>query len=375
MKTLFLLFLTSVLCTGCNSDVEKTAKQNTLNLSIIEDPHSLDPRIVRMIRDLSLVKQLFDGLTRIDRNGDPQPAVAEMIEISEDGLTYTFHLRDVKWSNGDPVLASDFVYAWSTVLSPDFPTDYAHMLYPIKNGKLIKEGKCALDSLGARACDDKTLVVQLENPTPYFLELLAFPTSFPVSARVATKDSKWALPPGDRFVSNGPFSIATWMPDNTLVLKKSETYWEKEQVKLDGICLSVIPDNTTESYLYEKGELDWLGQPLSNNISSELLSELKKSGQLNSYSVAGTYWLKYNTGRLPFNDKTIRQAFAYAISREKIISHILRGSQKSAQGVLPPCMSLQSPLFEDENIPLAQKLFKEYLDQKGLTPESFPELS
>lgn len=376
MKSFLSLSLLALLCFGCNKTEKTTLKPNSLTLNVTEDPHSLDPRIVRTLKDLTVVKQLFDGLMRTDATGKPQGAIAESVEISEDGMTYTFHLRDAKWTNGDPVTAHDFVYAWSTVLSPDFPTDYAHMLFPIKNAKSVKEGKCALDTLGVKASDEKTLVVGLENPTPYFLELVSFPTSFPIHSKIASKDNSWALPPGHNFVSNGPFSISEWSPDNKLELKKSTTYWEQEKVHLEGLSFIVVGDTNTESYLYEKGELDWLGQPLSGNISTELLAKLKKENKLNSYPVAGTFWLKYNTQRAPFNDKLARQAFAYAIHRDKIIEHILRGGQQSAQEILPPSMAVQkNPLFEDGNLPLAQKLFEEYLAQKGLTRETFPKVT
>lgn len=335
-------------------------------LNMTEDPLSLDPRMVRTIKDLTIQKLLFEGLMRMDREGRPLPALAETVEISDDKLYYTFHLRDAKWTNGDPVLASDFIYAWHSLLDPKFPTDCAHMLFPIKNAKQIKEGKYTQDSLGAFAKDDQTLIVELENPTPYFLELLSLPITFPIHPKIASKD---------QFVSNGPFRLEKWTPETTFELKKNETYWEKEKVFLEGVVLSVVADNTTESLLYEKGELDWLGQPLSTNISTELLAQLRENNKLHSYPVAGTFWLKYNTLKAPFDNVKLRQALSYAISREKLITHILRGAQQVAREVLPPSIALNDALFEDHNVDLSQKLLKEYLAEKNLTAETMPEIT
>jgi oligopeptide transport system substrate-binding protein len=370
MKKLSFLFLTalSVVVAGCtckDSTPDTTEKSShRLNLNIAEDPQTLDPRVVRNLRDLSLAMQLFEGLTRVDSSGHPIPAAAEKIETSADGLTYTFVLRPSKWTNEDAVTAFDFEYSWKKVLDPNFPTDYAHMLYPIQNAQEAKLGKCPLSEVGVRAQDERTLQVTLKNPTPYFLELTAFPTLFAVNKRVDEMDAKWALPrtSASTFVSNGPFTLADWKPSEIVVLKKSPTYWENGSVNLDEIVFSVIPDNMTESYLYEKGELDWLGQPLSSNISTELLHKLKAAGKLNSYSVAGTYWLKYNTKKAPFNDVRMRKAFAYAISRKQIKEHILQGNQQIASGVLPPSMTLKTEdLFIDDNTQLAKELFASYL--------------
>ncbi len=374
MKFLFSFLLCAALCSSCSKQQEK-CDINSLSLNVLEHPPTLDPRCVRMLRDITVVKQLFDGLMRQDTQGKPQPACAETYEISQDGLTYTFHLRDTLWTNGEPVTANDFLAAWQQLLSPDFPTDYAHILYPIKNAKLVKLGKCPVEQLGAEVKDPKTLVVHLENPTPYFLELVSFPTSFPIPSKVALADDKWAYPPGDKFVCNGPFALSKWLPEETLEMKKNDSYWDKEKVMLEGLSISVCPDNNTESFLYAKGELDWLGQPLSNSISTEMISALRSEGKLCSYPVAGTFWLKFNTQKAPFDDPMLRQAFSLAICREDLITHILRGGQQSAQEILPPSMALQDkPLFEDKNLPLAQELFKKFLDKHHLTVETFPKI-
>lgn len=355
---------------------QQPSEKEGLFLNICENPSSLDPRIVRTLRDSTLVEQLFEGLMRLDSNALPQPALAQSYEISEEGLTYTFYLRDALWTNGQAVTAHDFVYAWTSVLDPTFPADYAHLLYPIKNGKLAKEGSCSLDAIGVVALDDKTLVVHLENPTPYFLELLALPTLFPVNAHLVSKNPTWADPPAKHFVSNGPFALEKWVPHETLKLKKNESYHDAAYVTLASLSFSFVTDNVTESYLYEKGELDWLGQPLSNSLTAELTAKLKKEGVLQSYNVAGTFWLKYNAKKTPFDDARIRRAFAFAINRQEIIEGILQGNQERATSILPPTMLLtEKSTFEDGNLEMARSLFNEALSANQISKEELPPLT
>ncbi len=331
-----------------------------------EDPVSLDPRVVQTIRDLTLMRQLYEGLMRPAMDGTMHHALAERHEISSDRLTYTFYLREAFWNNGDPITAHDFVYSWSQVLDPSFASVYAYILYPIKNARLARAGKCSLDALGIMARDDRTLVVQLEKATPYFLDLMAFPTYFPINAAHDAKGGK-------QFISSGPFTLSSWRETFEMSLVKNPTYWDKEHVYLDGINLTFIDDNNTESYLFDKGKLDWLGQPISNNISTELIAKLKKEGKLNSYNIDGTFWLKMNVEKEPFNSEQVRKAFALAANREEIIHHILQGNQTIATGPIPPSMRLtQTPYFQDGASRQAKALFQQALVDNGWTLETFP---
>lgn len=352
MKKMALVIVACILSSCCKTPQTKDVSHR-LNLNISEDPQTLDPRMVSSSRDLSLVMQLFEGLTRMDREGKPQMAVAERMELSSDGCTYTFYLRPSKWSNDEIVTAFDFEYSWKKVLDPNFPSDYAHILFPIYNAKEAKMGQVALSEVGIHALDEKTLQVRLSYPTPYFLELTAFPTFFPVNKNNNAKET---------FVSNGPFCLNYWKPSEMIEFKKNPLYWEKEKVLLEELVFSVITDNTTEEYLYEKGELDWLGQPLSHNIVTDVLKQLKDGGKLNSYPVAGTYWLKFNTAVEPFNDVRLRKALSYAIDRNQIIDHILYGNQQVATRLLPPSMRRSEELFfQNGDTSQALELFKAYL--------------
>ncbi len=347
--------------------------KQVLHLNISEDAASLDPRVVRSIKDLTIVRQLFEGLTRVDENHVPKLALADSYTLSDDRLTYTFHLREHHWTNGDLITADDFVYSWKRTLDPSFATEYAHMLFPIKNAEHAHTNSCSLDEVGVVALDARSLQVSLEKPTPYFLELVAFPTFYPVNRNVDQNFPLWVNPPGRHFVSCGPFSLEKWTPDQEIVLKKNETYWDASSVFLNKIVFSMIADSNTESLLFSRGELDWLGQPLSNTISSELLGKLKAENRLESYPIAGTFWFKCNVNQEPFNNQKIRKAFAAAISRRDIITHILQGHQSVATSLLPPTLALNKiPLLVDGDQQGALQLFEEGMQDMGWTRATFP---
>ncbi|MCH9609929.1 MAG: Oligopeptide-binding protein OppA [Chlamydiales bacterium] len=366
MKKLLLLLL--LIATSCTSKPDQLTK-NTLNLNMRDDPTSLDPRRAQTVRDITLMRQLYEGLMRLSLDGKIEPALAESYEISDDLLTYTFVLKEARWNNGDPITAHDFTYSWMQLLNSDFIANYAYMLDPIKNGRLARLKKCNPETIGIMARDDKTLVVQLENPTPYFLELTSLPIYFPIHSRNVAKG-------GSDVISCGPFTLASWDMGSEMKLKKSETYWDKEHVYLDGITLTFIEDNNTESYLFDKGKLDWLGQPLSANIATEQIAKLKDEKRLSSYSIDGTFWLKVNTQKEPFNHKEMRRAFAMATNRQEIITHILQGNQAIATSPLPPSLQLQStPYFKDGDRKAAAALFEAVLKEQTWTREMMPPIT
>lgn len=373
-----LLFASASLLGGCGNEKSLLPfKTQSLHLNLSSDPSSLDPRVTQSLKDLTLVKHLFEGLVSLNKEGQPELALAKDLVISEDGLKYTFFLRDSIWSNGEPVTAFDFEYAWKRVLDPEFGTNYSHMLYPIKNGKQARLGQCSLEEVGVRATNPMTLEVELTSITPYFLELLAFPTFFPINAAFDTSHPKWGnhsgLADATTFVCNGPFQLAKWSPNDSVVLKKNPYYWDAQAVVLDQIDFSIISDNSTECHLFEKGKIDWLGQPISNNIATEVIGEFKKKNQLLSYPIAGTFWVNFNTEKAPFNNAKLRKAFSFAINRQDIITHVLQGNQTVATTPIPPSMSLTStPFFHDGDIPYANTLFEEALVEMGMTRKDFP---
>lgn len=345
----------------------KSGEGKTLRLNLHSEPPTADPGLAEDSTSGAIVRATFDGLTRIGEDGKPHEAVAEKIDVSDDLKTYTFHLRDSKWSNGDPVTAKDFEYAWKRVLDPKTASNYAYQLYYIKNAEKANKGEAKLDDVGVKALDDKTLQVTLENPAPFFLELTAFYTYYPVDQKVVEKDPKWATE-AKTHVGNGPFKLESWEHKSKLVLAKNDNYWDKDAVKLAKIDFSMVEDENTELSMFDNGELDWAGKPLSD-IPTDAMKPLKDNGTLQTSTIAGTYWYKFNTEKPPFNNVKIRKAFAYAIDRQSIIDNITQGNQKPAMGIVPPSMAVGAPdgYFKDNDVEGAKKLLAEGLKELGMT--------
>jgi oligopeptide transport system substrate-binding protein len=337
-----------------------------LKLNLHSEPPTADPGIAEDSTSGAIVRATFDGLTRTGEDGKPHESAAEKVEVSPDGLTYTFKIRDAKWSNGDPVTAHDFEYAWKRALDPKTASNYAYQLFYIKNGEKFNKGEAKMDDVGVKALDDKTLQVTLENPTPFFLELTAFYTYYPVNKKVVEADPKWATE-AKTHVGNGPFKIEAWEHKSKLILVKNDNYWDKDAVKLDKIEFSMVEDENTELSMFENGEIDWAGHPLSS-LPTDAMSALKDSGKMTIQPIAGTYFYRFNTEKAPFNNAKIRKAFAYAINRQSIIDNVTQANQQPAMGFVPPSMAVVSnPYFKDNDVETAKKLLEEGMKELGVT--------
>ncbi|GED71441.1 oligopeptide-binding protein OppA [Brevibacillus reuszeri] len=351
---------------GASTGKEQTSGPKVLRMNMHSEPPTADPALAEDSTSGALLRATFDGLTRINEDGKPHESVAEKVDVSEDGLTYTFHLRDSKWSNGDAVTAKDFEYAWKRALDPKLGSTYAYQLYYLKNAEEYNMGKAKADEVGVKAQDDKTLVVTLKNPTPFFLELTAFYTYFPVNQKVVESDAKWAGE-AKSHVGNGPFKIDTWEHKSKLVLAKNDNYWDKDAVKLDKIDFSMVEDENTELSMFDNGDLDWAGAPMSA-LPTDAVPALKDSGKMETRAIAGTYMYKFNTEKAPFNNAKIRKAFAYAIDRKSIIDNVTQTNQEPAMGLVPPTMAVAtSPYFKDNDAETAKKLLEEGMKEEGIT--------
>jgi oligopeptide transport system substrate-binding protein len=337
-----------------------------LRLNLHSEPPTADPGIADDSTSGAIITATFDGLTRIHEDGKAHESVAEKVEVSQDRLTYTFHLRDSKWSNGDPVTAHDFEYAWKRVLDPKTGSNYAYQLYYIKNAEKFNLGKAKAEDVGVKALDDKTLQVTLENPTPFFLELTAFYSYYPVNRKVVEANPNWAGE-AETHVGNGPFKIEEWEHKNKMTLVKNENYWDKDAVKLDKIEFSMVEDENTELSMFDNGDLDWAGAPLSN-LPLDAIPALKESGRMVTQPIAGLYMYKFNTEQPPFNNAKIRKAFAYAINRQAIIDNITQENQQPAMGIVPPTMAVSAhPYFKDNDVETAKKLLAEGMKELGIS--------
>ena len=353
----YLSVILSLLAFGCQSPSSKIVKQSerTVKINIVDEPQTLDPRRARDLKCQTISRMLFEGLVRMDQNEKTELALAESVDISSDLKVYTFHLKDSVWSNGDLVTASDFVYAWKKMLSADFPSDTAFHLYPIKNAKAIKEGKIDADAFGAVAVDAKTLTIELDQPTPYFLDLLAIPAFFPVNKKVDENTPSWSQNAAT-YVCNGPFQLSDWKHQDHLLMTKNSNYWDAPSVKLTSIELQMVQEET-ELKMFEKGELDWAGSPLGT-LPVDALKSLRSGSALKSKEMLGTYFIRVNTQKGALKHASVRKALALAINRQAIVEHVTQGNQIPATGLVPTCLNLQKePYFLDGDLQAAKKLF------------------
>ncbi len=383
MKRLLLAFAGLVtLLTAC-SDQDTTVRRSTfdlgasryLRLNIGDDPATLDPRKARDLASNSLCAMIFEGLTRLGPDGQPELAVAKSVDVSEDGKLYTFELHELEWSNGDPLTAFDFVTSWRTMLDPMFPAPQADKLYAIKNGKDIKEGFLAAESLGARAVGDYILTIELDQPTPYFLELTAFRAYLPINSNVERTHPQWATRISDgQFSCNGPFIITEWKHHDHITLMRNPRYREADSVKLPGIELSMVSSETAFQ-MFEQGELDWAGSPL-DQIPTDSISSLRSVGLLHEREAKATEFFRFNTTEPPFNNQNVRKALSLALDRNAIVEHLLEGTARVAYGFIPPSSQWPDPEYPSGvNLPEAQRLFALGLEELGIKKEDLPPIT
>ena len=436
---LFLFSLLLAIAVSCGkppSNIESGLREQVLHLGNGAEPQSLDPHLATSVSAHHIMSSLLEGLmAEHPETLEPVPGVAESWEISEDRKTYTFTLRkDAKWSNGDDVKASDFVYSYRRILNQELGAQYGYMVQALKNGKLFNTGKkCssglwlltkdgppkvvahpeaweALDEagrdkvlaalqpededapgvcilceqptklqpldwedwdrceVGAKAIDDRTLELKLENPTPYFLELLNHYTFWPVHEKTieaagarTTRGTGWALP--GKYVGNGPFVLDEWRINARMVVKISPTYWDRDTVKLSEIRFYPLESVDTEERAFRSRFIHH-----TNTVPPHRIDWHKHHNPdlLHLDTYLAVYFYRFNTDREPLDDVRVRRALALAIDREALVKHVMRAGQQPAYNFTPPGTGgfTAGPQFESD-LPEAKRLIAEYLKETG----------
>lgn len=381
MKKKYLLFITALLAlsfvlSACGKDSDSKSDTKELNLVIPSEPPSLHPGLATDTTSGAILMNVFEGLTTLKDN-EVVNAAAEDVKISDDQLTYTFTLRDAKWSNGDPVTAADFEYAWKWALNPENASEYASILYPIKGAQAYNEGKGKVEDVGVKALDDKTLEVTLEAPTPYFLELTAFKTYYPVNKKVAEKNSKWYTNADENYVTNGPFVLEEWSHQSKITLKKNETYWDAKNVSLEKVNITMVESEKTAGTMFDKGEIDFLGAPYQT-VPLDSIDKYKKDKILNIEDNAAIYWFKFNTTDKYLQNKNIRKALTLAIDRQTLIDNVTKGEQKPALGMVPSAVKgfeKDRGYFKDNDVEEAKKALEQGMKELGIKDPSEIEIN
>ena len=284
--------------------------EKVLRFSLNGNPPTMDPKKANSMYTATMTYHLFDGLMR-DNNGKVEPGVAESYDVSDDGLTYTFHLRsDAKWSDGKSVTAEDCVYGLQRMVDPATADPMAYLGEILKNGKEVAAGKVPVKDLGVTAPDDKTVVCVLSTPAPYFLTMLSGPAFVPCRKDLVEKYGKDFAATPDKNVYNGPFKLTEWEQDNKLVLTKNENFWNKDKVKLDKVEISVLTDPNTPLGMYETGKLDYVDVPTT------AISQYKDQGK--PYYDGGVSYLQINLNgeNAALKNKDFRKALSYGLSRK-----------------------------------------------------------
>ena len=335
------------------------------------NPDTIDPALNSAVDGATLIIHAFEGShTLIPRGYSGQ---AESVDISEDELTPTFHLRDgLKWSDGSDLTAEDFVYAWNRAIDPETAADYAYMFESIKG---YDEGK-----LDVTAVDEKTLVVNLVAVTPYFLELTAFPTFSPVQkATVEANGEQWALKP-EHYIGNGPYKLVEWVPSSHMLYEKNEHYWNYDALGPDQIKFMLMDDANAIVTAFETGAIYF-----ADDLPNEDIDSWRERDEFHIEGQLGTYYVSFNTQKAPFDNPKVREAFSLAIDREFICKEIGKAGQQPAGAFVPTGLSDADPTKEfrevggdyydptaagyEANLARAKELMKEAGYENG---EGFP---
>ena len=335
-----------------------------------DEPQTLDPAIVTGQLEGRICLALFEGLTTRAADGSIIPGMAQKWEMTPDGLTYTFHLRPgIKWSNGQPVTARDFVGSWERALNPKTTSEYSYQLYYLVNAEDYGTGKLTdFSKVGVKAPDDQTLVVTLAHPTAFFLELTSFQTLCPVYLPCIQKYGKDWIKPG-KMVSNGPYLLKEWRLSDYILLKANPYYWRPVAIN----SIKVLPTSSPTACLnlFYSHKTDLILDKTS--VPPQLVQDLRPKPYFHSDPYGATAFLRFNVNRKPFTDVRVRQALAMALDKEDIVKKITRAGEPVATTLVPPgSPGYKAPAGLAYNPAKARQLLAEagYPDGKG-----FPDVS
>ncbi|GGA44237.1 peptide ABC transporter substrate-binding protein [Kroppenstedtia guangzhouensis] len=349
-------------------------KKQVLDMTLTAEPPGLDSAVTTDVVSFDVLNNVMEGLYRLDKDNRPEPAIAAGVDISEDKKTYTFRLREAKWSDEEPVKAQDFEYAWKRALNPKTKGEYAYILYPIKNAEAYNTGQVSADEVGIKAVDEQTLQVELEYPVPYFLSLTTFATYMPQRKDIVEKfGEKYGTEP-DKMVYNGPFNLSEWQHEQKVQLQKSDTYWDRNTVRLETVNQYIVKDTSTGVNLYTSNQTDL------TFLDSELSEAFKKSPEYLPVTTSTVQYLQFNTNNEFLSNANIRKAISYAIDREAMVKILKDGSQPAYGFVSPTIINSNNKNFRKEsgdghqfNPPEAKRLLKVGMEELGITEK--PELT
>ena len=354
----------------------------TLNMRNTMEPTSLNTLLATYAYDFTPINAMIECLYRDDENDVPQPAGAETVDISDDKLVYTFHLReDATWSNGDPVVATDYEFAWQQALNPKVASDYAYMLYFIHNAQPYFNGEVEWSEVGVKVIDDYTLEVTLDNPLPYATDLFAFPTLAPINQKFYEEvgADKYATD-AEYFCCNGMYELTEWSHNSQIVFQKREDYWNADAVGPDEIVYKIITDSQAGLNSYLSREIDY-----TDLDSGEVVQQAEAAGfEVGVKPARSSYYLIVNTEDEFMSNQNLRLALAYSIDKQALVDTVYQNDNQPMTSFTPPAIygaagadgpSFQEALLEERgemypasgDLEKAQEYLQAALEELGCT--------
>lgn len=360
MRGLLLVALIAAALPGCDREEQEVVRGGgpssltTLHRGNGTEPDSLDPHKGEGTSGASIRRDLFEGLVTTAPDGSLEPGAAASWTISDDGLTYTFRLReDGRWSNGAPVTAGDFVFGLRRSVDPETLSSYSQVLAPVVNAEAVIRGELPPEALGVEALDDLTLAIRLKGPTPYFLELLTHSTTFAVyPPNVAEHGDRFARP--GNLVSNGAYLLDEWVVQSHIRLVKNPHYHDAENVRIESVYFYPIENPSVELKRYRAGELDW-----TESVSHQQLEWLRENlrEELRIAPYFGSYYFGFNVTRPPFKDQPgLRRALTMVVDRQILTGKITGAGELSAYTYVPPIPNYSPPTPDWADWPMERRL-------------------
>ncbi|SFS41194.1 peptide ABC transporter substrate-binding protein [Marininema halotolerans] len=369
VKYLAILLLCSLVISACVNGEKGAGRNSSITLNAQTEPPTLDPALATDTTSGWILDYLFEGLFKKDANGNLVEGCAKAVKVSKDRKNYTFILKkNARWSDGSPLTAHDFEYAWKRVLNPKTASQFAFYLYYLKGAEAYNKGKGKAEDVGVHALDDLTLKVSLNAPVAYFPELLSFWITYPVKQEIVEKNPKNWWGGTQSLVSNGAYQLTQWKHGDHLMVKKNSLYEGIKKIQVEQIEWKMVGDAKTAYQMFKTKELD-----VVTDLPADLLEKERGSKEFQTTPYFGTYMYLFNVKKKPFTNDKIRRAFNLAIRRQSIVDHVSRGGQKPARAFVPYGYKTPenrdfreaAPSYLDEDITKAKNLLKEGMKEEG----------
>ncbi len=321
-----------------------TPAANEITVNIASEPPEMSSITMTDSTSFTVLRHIIENLMMLDENDQPIPGVAKDYKVSDDKLTYTFNLReDMKWSNGEPVTAKDFIFAWTALLDPAYAAEYASFGFVFKNGSKFYNGEVGAEELGFKALSDYQLEITLENPTEYFLSQLAFGVFAPVNEKAYKEFGEAYGTDADKMAYNGPFKMTSWEHESKIVLEKNQDYPDKDKISLDKITMVMIKDTNAALNAFKAGEVDIIG--VNGDQAKGLRAE---NYPVSVYDDGAAAYLEFNHVDPMLKNKNLRKAIINAIDKQAFVDSIIKNTSKPATSFTPPIIKINGKSFQGE---------------------------